>query len=103
MNLEREIRKIQDKADQEIRDLIGPMIQAEFDLCKARDPKLKKILFGNGTFLVVGLVSKPWKYRATIKTTYGTQFEYCLNVPPFMHDLIYLCESISAFGLEDIS
>lgn len=84
------------------KNFLEPLIQKEFDKARKKQPQLEKIIFGNGTYVIVGLEKQIWTMTGVRSTIYGAVGDYKLTCPKYMHLLIHLCELATTYGIEDI-
>ena len=75
-------------------DYLRPILQSEFDLVRGREPRLKRIMFGNGTFA--------FEFEGPVTLNWGRRGE----MPGYAHRLWELasiagCYSISVEGFID--
>ncbi len=94
------LKEIDRRHDEAVAELITPLIVKEFKKVQRKNPKLKRILFGNGTYLLDGIedsIKKDYNRAAISGDLYVTA-----KMPKYLERLYELCERVSGFPIEDI-
>jgi hypothetical protein len=94
------MRIMDERHAQDIVELIEPLVRREFARVKAKNPKLKRILFGNGTYLLDGiqdLIQKSYTHANISGSIYCTA-----KMPKYMERLYELCERVKGWPIADI-
>lgn len=100
------LEQIDEARVQAIRDLLQPLVQKEFDKVRKSKPHWTKIVFGNGTFAIIGMEDRedPWKYTGARHSLQARGYvaEYAWSGPKYLKNLWYLCEWGAEVCLDDV-
>lgn len=105
MNLEKvdlALERLDVERDEAVRRLLQPLVQTEFDRVRKRRPELERIIFGNGTYVLVGWEPSLWRTIRIRDTLSGAAADVELACPKYMHKLVLLCERAAHIALEDV-
>ena len=82
------IVSIDDERHEKVRRLLAPLIQEEFDRVRARNPRLRRIIFGNGTcYIEVDGERESWRDR---------------TAPAYAQRLVELADMAADVGIDDV-
>lgn len=85
--LDRHIQQEEDASRERIRQMVRPLIVAEFQRVQRRNAKLRRIIFGNGT------------YHVDVEG--GTYWD-ADGAPVYAHRLLALCDRVRTIGVDDV-
>ncbi len=80
--------------------LLTPLVRREFERVRKLNPKLKRIIFGNGTYLLDGiqdLIRQDYSRASISNDLYVTY-----RGPKYLERLYELCERIRGLRVEDV-
>lgn len=82
------IIRIDDERHESVRRLLAPLVRAEFDRVRKRNPRLRRIIFGNGTcYIDVDGKKESWCER---------------TAPKYAHRLCELADMAADVGINDV-
>lgn len=94
---------IEAKAEEAKMTLLQREIEREWRMVQRKKPHWEKVLFGNGTFCIVGMRNDedPWKFLGVRDTLRGAVTDERWNGPEYLRYFWYLLEAAEG-GLNDL-